>query len=418
MQAGESTGSSHSGVARFEDCRFVNNTCASMGGVVYAEDGNLTFARSSVRGSVARETGGVIIARNANVTLIDSSFDGNVAVTSGGVVSAFGYKGAVLNVTNCSMTGNVVKMGNGGALSLTGGRTWIRRSRFVGNNAYQGGALAFQSSCIDSGDQRPPGGGADNSSGGGQRRRLSEPASAAAAGAVVDRSANLCGEQLLWIDAASVIRGNNATLSGGGVQVQAWQDASVDLAGLTAASKDNHAQVGGDIAISPYEIAFKSDAPPPSAVFASREGRSQGLLPLAVAVYGPNRTPVSGVRVRVAVRSAGAGGAAGSAVLLGAEGLSDAGGVADLPLLKLRARPGAVSLGVELPDYPGVTPLRFEVAVRECEPGEVRSDSGDTCTPCGLTTYSLSPGNVTCDECPAHATCPGGAIVTPNAGYW
>jgi len=432
MQAGASTGISHSGFANFVDCRFVNNTCSSMGGVVYAEDGVLTMARCDVRGSIARETGGVIIARNADVALVDSVFDSNIAVTSGGVVSEFSYKGSFLNVTNCTMSGNSVGMGNGGALSLTGGRTWIYESKFFRNYALQGGAIAFQSSCIHgNGGLWPSSRGTSSSSGttssGGTGpvtgtstsagRRLSGVASGkppTRPGTKHNVGIEQCGEQLLWMDTASSVVNNSAQLSGGGVQVQAWQDSTINLASLSATARNNIAQVGGDVAVAPYEIALHG-APASNLSFASREGRSQGLLPIAVGVYGPHRTPVSGVRV--VVRPVGSGAASG-AVLLGAEGLSDASGVADLPLLKLRAKAGTVGLRVELPDYPSVDALKFEVVVRKCEPGEVASDGGDTCTPCGLTTYSFSPGNLTCDECPAHATCPGGSVLTPNPGYW
>lgn len=61
---------------------------------------------------------------------------------------------------------------------------------------------------------------------------------------------------------------------------------------------------------------------------------------------------------------------------------------------------------------------KFQVLIRDCIPGEIRSVDGLQCTLCEPGTYSFSPNETSCKSCPTGAICPGGAIVYLEAGYW
>lgn len=61
---------------------------------------------------------------------------------------------------------------------------------------------------------------------------------------------------------------------------------------------------------------------------------------------------------------------------------------------------------------------QISVDVRSCELGEVTNELGDACEPCSPGSFSLNPANFSCDECPAHAVCPGGVQLVPDVGYW
>lgn len=63
----------------------------------------------------------------------------------------------------------------------------------------------------------------------------------------------------------------------------------------------------------------------------------------------------------------------------------------------------------------------FTLALRDCIKGEILS--GDICTPCKSSFYSLdddpmSKNSTFCKACPENALCPGGSVIQPKTGYW
>ena len=54
--------------------------------------------------------------------------------------------------------------------------------------------------------------------------------------------------------------------------------------------------------------------------------------------------------------------------------------------------------------------------MRACELGEV--NVADACEVCEEDRYSLDLTDTLCTKCPDGATCPGGARIVPDPGYW
>jgi hypothetical protein len=70
---------------------------------------------------------------------------------------------------------------------------------------------------------------------------------------------------------------------------------------------------------------------------------------------------------------------------------------------------------VYAPDYPDVPPREVFVTIRDCIPGETRTDVG--CTRCPTNQYSFQAGP-NCTLCNPSAICDGGAVFAPKKGYW
>jgi len=64
-----------------------------------------------------------------------------------------------------------------------------------------------------------------------------------------------------------------------------------------------------------------------------------------------------------------------------------------------------------------VPAVLFEVHFRACAAGEVQ-EPDQSCFRCEPMTYSLSPTDTNCEQCPEGAVCYGGAEVFPLPGYW
>jgi hypothetical protein len=56
--------------------------------------------------------------------------------------------------------------------------------------------------------------------------------------------------------------------------------------------------------------------------------------------------------------------------------------------------------------------------VRPCEAGELNLTDRSVCLRCPAGQFGLDPTQPACSNCPAHATCPGGAALLPQTGYW
>ena len=61
---------------------------------------------------------------------------------------------------------------------------------------------------------------------------------------------------------------------------------------------------------------------------------------------------------------------------------------------------------------------QFYIRLRGCLPGEVNATNSYICTYCLQTTYSLTPTDTKCNDCPSGATCHGGAHISMNPGYY
>jgi hypothetical protein len=60
--------------------------------------------------------------------------------------------------------------------------------------------------------------------------------------------------------------------------------------------------------------------------------------------------------------------------------------------------------------------IDVDLSFRPCLPGEVTQNN--KCVQCLRGTYSLSPVKTACDRCPERASCPGGAEVVVDQGFW
>jgi hypothetical protein len=58
------------------------------------------------------------------------------------------------------------------------------------------------------------------------------------------------------------------------------------------------------------------------------------------------------------------------------------------------------------------------VVVRPCQAGELNQTSRSVCLRCPAGQFGLDPNQHACSNCPTHATCPGGALMLPDTGYW
>lgn len=131
-----------------------------------------------------------------------------------------------------------------------------------------------------------------------------------------------------------------------------------------------------------------------------------GLLPVKLRVTGFQGLPADGWGVKADMKGAN---------LMNAE--SADGGLVDMKL-KVRQPPGNYTISFGLLSDETIPPATMTVEVASCGLGDVTVGSGDACETCSSGTFSLNPANPQCDECPAHASCPGGAVMEPLLGYW
>ena len=92
-------------------------------------------------------------------------------------------------------------------------------------------------------------------------------------------------------------------------------------------------------------------------------------------------------------------------------------GVANFSGVIVQTSPGTtVSLQVISPTTQTSASYVFDYHTRDCIAGEVSSDTG--CYLCPKNTFSVDPLERECRECPSYATCPGGAQLVLDSGYW
>jgi hypothetical protein len=109
------------------------------GGGVYVDGAQVTIDQGSVSRSSAFFGGGVAV-RGGGLVLDQASLDANSALFDGGAVHV---QGGTYQAVDSQLTGNVSDRGNGGALWIGDGSTWLEdvRSTMCGNLATSGGAI-------------------------------------------------------------------------------------------------------------------------------------------------------------------------------------------------------------------------------------------------------------------------------------
>ena len=60
----------------------------------------------------------------------------------------------------------------------------------------------------------------------------------------------------------------------------------------------------------------------------------------------------------------------------------------------------------------------IDIKLRECVAGEIYNKVSKSCTLCSYKTYSYTPNDTTCTDCPQNTVCLGGKKLTLNPGYW
>ncbi|MGL4670278.1 MAG: transglutaminase domain-containing protein [Methanobacteriaceae archaeon] len=130
---------SHASNTRFVGCSFINNSGVSLGGALYFIIGSNNSIVNCVFDSNFAPRGGAICVGDSvtSLSVVSSVFLNNSATdsTGGGVYSA-----GLLNVSNCSFSGNRA-VGNGGGVYSASATVINRGSIFNDNDAVNGGAV-------------------------------------------------------------------------------------------------------------------------------------------------------------------------------------------------------------------------------------------------------------------------------------
>ncbi|KAF6265475.1 hypothetical protein COO60DRAFT_1457077 [Scenedesmus sp. NREL 46B-D3] len=216
------------------------------------------------------------------------------------------------------------------------------------------------------------------------------------------------GDAVLQLSPSTQIVNNVAGGRGGGVSLGNGNFAVGDV--LTAAGRDNTAKLGDSrVAVTVRRLALVSS--PFVHGYVSRGATSDSgddsSLQAQLFVSGHCDLPCEGVSVRAMLE--------GSAFL----GVNSSGSRGSVSLhLKVTRPPGVYSIIFSLTDDPaGIAPATLQLEVRSCTQGEV-TPRPDACEVCSAGSFSLSPSNASCDVCPEGASCPGGALILAQPGYW
>jgi hypothetical protein len=213
----------------------------------------------------------------------------------------------------------------------------------------------------------------------------------------------MLGTSVVQVDPLNVvIHNNHAQETGGGVAVGSKH---FELSDMLRVVTDNTSPFNGNIAVATTNITVVGNA---SMVdFVSRPGAQEGLLPVKVVVSGFYGLPCENVAVDALF---------GGQYLIGTS-TSGEGGLAEL-LLRVQQPPGLYNITFSVQDDPGVPPAILSLRIRPCIRGEV-APSPDTCMVCPPSSYSLDPSQQACQQCPTlGASCPGGAAVVSEPGWW
>lgn len=210
------------------------------------------------------------------------------------------------------------------------------------------------------------------------------------------------GHEMVHTEVSASIVNNSAKGGwGGGVLAES---ADIVAAELAAASHGNNASYGADLHAGIARVELLT--PHTITGFASRLGVEEGVLHVALRVFGHQNIPSEGALVQAVL---------GSSQFLAANRTDKAGNVS-LSLKVVRA-PGQYVLSFVLPEAVNVPAANVSLSIRPCVRGEV-SPSPDSCLACPSGYFSLDPADAVCSVCVAGGVCPGGSLLLPQAGYW
>jgi hypothetical protein len=214
----------------------------------------------------------------------------------------------------------------------------------------------------------------------------------------------------VWLSADNLVVGNSAEAMGGGVLVDPGTSFPTGPQVLAAVATDNSAPHTANLAVLPRELTLLSNRTIEGYV-ARTDG---GALPVSLKVSGLFGLPSVKFEVSAALDN--------PQNFRGLEPLainaSDADGIVIMHL-RIRKPPGIFPVQFTMFGVKGGSALKtnMSVQVRDCIAGEV-SPIPNTCEPCVTGYYSLDPTRPVCEPCPEGASCPGGAVIVPQPGWW
>lgn len=383
-------------VVSLSSCKALGNK-AAYGGLAYASDSSkvIVNGNSVLANNTAYVGGGVIWAIGSSVVNISGNTTciGNTAGTLE-VASAVGGGGVVccrdsadVTIDNSHIAGNMVShnsLGGGAFLLRDGCQMGIFNSILSGNSAQQGGGILVN----------------------GPAAVLSVSHSN-----ISNNHASGHGGGISIIDGHVLVRNrtciasNTAGLSGGGAYFD--QD-TLNLAELQAATIDNRAYPDKDISAPAVKLTFADDSP--NKLDKPVKLAADGSLPFVLIVSSYQGLPCEGITVRANITY---GLQSNRRALVGSVvNTSDAdGGVS----LQPHVAPGTYLFEFYVVANTTIN-ASMNVSLPSCSLGQTTSAEG-LCQTCPGGSYSTTQ-NSTCLPCPKGATCTGGAVMLLDHGYW
>lgn len=212
----------------------------------------------------------------------------------------------------------------------------------------------------------------------------------------------LAGSALLQVDPSSRITQNTAQQFGGGLLAAG---SGFALSEVTAVVKNNSAMFDRDVSTAVTSVSLLSNSSIEG--FVSRADADGSILTVMLNVSGWYGLPCEGIVASAFLQNG---------TVMGTSSSNRQGMVT--MLLRIRMPPGQYVISFGLPGYPDAPPANLTLQVRGCQKGEATIPQLGTCQVCSTGFYSLDPAQPVCQSCPEGATCPGGAAVVPDVGYW
>jgi predicted outer membrane repeat protein len=366
-----------------KNCSILKNTATSWGGGLACTKGPEVHIEESLVGvNLAQKSGGGLDGM-CNVWISSSSFLENTARISGGGMKA--ASAVMVKVANETLFKNNMAGADGGGILITDDAELLVANSIILENSARndGGGICAESSSKLRIEGMPALVANDASSGGGL--------------ATADTAH-------LEVSMTTEITQNQATEQGGGVMLHGSFPANSTA--LLLSTQNNTAPKDAEISVQASAIAILG--PTEVRSFASRMGSHRGVLNVTVRVSGYGDVPCQQETVEAVL---------GQRVALAAAA-TDSRGLASFPYLKLQLPAGTYTLAFHLASNHSITPAVMTLHVRSCMLGEITNQRHDACEPCQEGSYSLDPGNFSCDVCPACVSCPGGAVLQPEPGFW
>jgi hypothetical protein len=226
---------------------------------------------------------------------------------------------------------------------------------------------------------------------------------------VLSNSASEIGGGLSLAQTAFMVAMNctitsNDAKHGGGLALR--DNATVPEAAIASVRK-NSARFSPDVYAEPLQFFLLNNLS--EVLYVSRATSADGQLVVHAILLGLHGIVVPDAMAEVYLDSAT------KSVMLGSN-RSDAQGNLYF-VLRTRQPPGRYNMRMSLTNFARIPEVNLSVVVRPCIVGEV-APIPDTCEPCVPGFYSLDPNLEVCNVCPSGATCPGGAAVVPQPGWW